>query len=178
MTADELLVLAEDRMRHELVAGELTTMNPPGSEHGRVALTVGALLFVHVRETGCGVAFAAETGFVLARDPDTVRAPDAAFVSKQRYEVLGPTAQYWPEAPDFAAEVVSPGDSFTDVQTRALGWLEAGCKAVLVIDPQRRAATVYRARDDIRLYLDPDGEQIDLSDAVPGWVVSVGELLG
>lgn len=161
-------------MRHELVDGRLMMMPPPGAEHGRVAATVGGLLFAHVRQTRAGVVLAAETGFLLAQDPDTVRAPDAAFVAQERAEAVGRTERYWPGAPDFAAEVLSPGDAFTEVEAKAFAWLEAGTKAVLVVDPQRRTATVYRGRDDVRAYEADD--TVDLSDAVPGWSLQLNEL--
>jgi len=174
MTADELFALPDDSLRHELVAGEHRVMNPPGAEHGRVTLKLGRLLGNHVADSKLGEVFAAETGFVLARDPDTVRAPDAAFVSRERYEAIGPTAKFWPEAPQFVAEVVSPGDTFAEVEEKALSWLAAGCTAVLVADPQRRTATVYRSREDVHVYR--ESEEIDLADAVPGWTVKASEL--
>lgn len=174
MTADALWRLPDDGQRHELVEGRLTVMPPPGAEHGRVALNVGALLHMHVRQTRAGVAFAAETGFLLARNPDTVRAPDAAFVAKERAEEVGRIVRYWPGAPDFAAEVVSPDDSFREVEAKALAWLEAGTKLVLVIDPERRTATSYRGPGDVRVH---QGEEtLDLNDAVPGWRVALAEL--
>src|ERR1700737_1433534 len=111
-TAEDLWNLPDDGFRHELVKGELRMMVPPGAEHGRVAATVAALLFVHARQTDAGVTFAAETGFLLARDPDPVRAPDAAFVARERAEAVGRTEKYWPGAPDLAVEVISPGDTF------------------------------------------------------------------
>lgn len=103
-TAEELWKLPDDGLRRELVGGELRVMTPAGAEHGRVAATVGVLLGAHVRENESGVTFGAETGFVLARDPDTVRAPDAAFVSRDHAEAIGRTVKYWPQAPDFAVE--------------------------------------------------------------------------
>jgi Uma2 family endonuclease len=173
-TADDLLHMPENGVRHELVHGELHTMTPPGAEHGRVAATVGGLLFAHARKTGNGVTMAAETGFVLARDPDTVRAPDAAYVSKERAEKIGRTAKYWPEAPNFAVEVISPEDSYHEVQDKALEWLEAGSTAVLVLDPPKRTATVYRGQGDAHVHGPED--TLDLSDAVPGFSVAVAEL--
>jgi Uma2 family endonuclease len=174
ITAEELLRMPDDGLRYELVRGELRMMPPPGFEHGRVAARIGGLLFAHVHETGNGVTLAAETGFMLARDPDTVRAPDAAFVSKERAEAVGRTTKYWPGAPDFAAEVVSSGDSFHDVQDKALEWLAAGTIAVLVLDPDKRKATVYRGQGDAHVYSSDD--MLDLSDAVPGFSVAVAEL--
>jgi Uma2 family endonuclease len=120
------------------------------------------------------VTFGAETGFVLARDPDTVRAPDAAFVTKGHADTIGRIVKYWPRAPDFAVEVVSPDDSFREVEEKAPNWLRAGSLAVLVLDPSRRAATVYRGAGEARAYSVED--TLDLSDAVPGWKVVVAEL--
>ncbi|PZS14269.1 MAG: hypothetical protein DLM64_01905 [Solirubrobacterales bacterium] len=94
-------------------------------------------LGTHARQTACGVTFGAETGFLLARDPDTVRAPDAAFVSAERADAVGRTERYWPGAPDLAVEVLSPSDSFREVEAKALDWLHACSRAVLVLDPAR-----------------------------------------
>jgi Uma2 family endonuclease len=169
-SADELLRLPDDGQRYELVEGQLRVMPPPGAEHGRVAATAGWLLAAHVRAAGAGVTFAAETGFKIGENPDTVRAPDAAFVGRARAEAVGPTQGYWPGAPDLAIEVVSPGDTHGEVESKSLGWLAAGAKAVLVLDPARGSASVYRAGGDVREHA--DGE-LDLSDAVPGWRVAV-----
>lgn len=173
-TADELWKLPDDGLRQELVRGELRVMTPAGAEHGRVTATVGILLGAHVRSTGSGVTFGAETGFVLVRSPDTVRAPDAAFVSKEHAEAVGRIVKYWPEAPDFAVEVVSPDDSFREVEEKALGWIRAGSSAVLVLDPSRRTATVYRSPGEARIYSGRD--TLDLDHAVPGWRVTVADL--
>jgi Uma2 family endonuclease len=172
-TADDLWSLPDDGMRSELVEGRIHLMAPPGAEHGRVAANVHGLLFAQIRETDAGVTFAAETGFLLARDPDTVRAPDAAFVSRARADAVGRTERYWPGAPDFAAEVISPSDSFAAVEAKALGWLAGGTKVVLILDPARCTATVYRRPDDVRLHSGDD--LLDLSDAVPGWRVALAD---
>lgn len=173
-TANELLKLPTgEGERYELLEGELRVMTPAGAEHGRVTATAALLLGMHVHATRTGVIFGAETGFILASDPDTVRAPDAAYVSHAHAEAVGRTPKFWPRAPDFAVEVVSPEDSRRYVRSKALNWLDAGVSAVLVLDPASRSAAVYRAPDDVRAYA--DGDEIDLSDAVPGWVVAVAD---
>ena len=175
VTAEQLWRMPDDGMRRELVRGQLRVMTPAGAEHGRVAWTVAGLLFANARHTGAGVGFGADTGFVIARDPDTVRAPDAAFVSTGRAEEVGRTTQFWPGAPDFAAEVVSsPDDSSRETAEKALMWLEAGTKIVLVLDPARQTATVHRGHGEARVHTEQ--EMVDLTDAVPGWRVSVSEL--
>lgn len=172
-TAEELWSLADDGLRHELVQGELRVMAPPGAEHGRVSATVGWLLSTHVRQSGVGVTFAAETGFLLARDPDTVRAPDAAFVTSKRTDAVGRTEKYWPGAPDFAAEVISPSDTFAEVEAKALDWLEAGTILVLVLDPARGTATAYRRPGQGQVHT--GAAMLELGDAVPGWRVQLAD---
>jgi Uma2 family endonuclease len=101
-----------------------------------------------------------------------VRAPDVAFVARARVDVTGIPRGFWPGAPDLAVEVVSPSDRHSDVEGKALGWLDAGACAVVVVDPPRRTATVYRARHDIRV-LTAD-EPLALGDVVSGWSPRVG----
>jgi Uma2 family endonuclease len=88
-------------------------MPPAGQRHGRIAVNVSTPLDQFVRAHGLGTVYAAETGFRLASDPDTVRAPDASFVRKERADQVGDVAGYWPGPPDLAVEVVSLGESYT-----------------------------------------------------------------
>jgi Uma2 family endonuclease len=173
-TAEELLKLPNgEGKRYELIEGQLRVMCAAGFEHGRVAMMAGSLLTIHVQATGSGVTLGAETGFILARDPDTVRAPDAAFVSNARADAVGPTLGFWPGgAPDLAIEVVSPEDSRPYLRAKALNWLDAGATAVLVLHPRTRSATVYRQGGDVQSYTEGT---LDLSDAVPGWHVAVAD---
>ncbi len=167
--------MPDDGMRHELVRGELRVSPRPGYRHGRRAVRIGRLLDVHAEQTGSGVAVG-DAGFLLSGDPDTVRGPDAAFISKERAEAVGDTEKFWPGAPDLAGEVVSPNDTFSEVEVKALEWVAAGCIAVLVIDPAERTATVYRAGGESHIY--GEGETVVLGDAVPGFTVTVAELFG
>jgi Uma2 family endonuclease len=115
ITAEQLLRMPDDGQRYELVRGELRVMPPPGFEHGRVALTIGGLLFAHVRSSKSGTVLAAEIGFLLASNPDSVRAPDAAFVSRERVEKVGSTVKYWLGAPEDTLDLSDavPGFSVT-----------------------------------------------------------------
>lgn len=174
MTADELLCMPKDGCRYELVRGELRKMSPAGYEHGKVAMRLGWRLAQHVEQNGLGTVSAAETGFLLSSAPDTVRAPDVAFVNSERIAALGETPGFWPGAPDLAVEVVSPGDTYTEVEEKAIEWLEAGSSLVIVVDPRKRTATVYRSLDDIVILTQRD--TLDGGDVVSGWSMKVGEL--
>jgi Uma2 family endonuclease len=169
-TADELLRLPDDGYRHELVRGELRTMSPAGSRHGRIAARIIARLSSHVDERSLGTVYSSETGFLIARDPDTVRAPDAAFVRTER---VIDTPSYFPGPPDFAVEVISPTDSYSDVEEKTLAWLRAGVRAVLVLDPSTRSAVVRRA-SGATIAVDA----IEVEDVVPGWRLPLAELFG
>jgi Uma2 family endonuclease len=177
MTAQELLEYSHEPYRQELVDGILYEMEPPGTEHGVVAMRIGMLLAAHADTRGLGFAFASEIGFLLRSNPDTVRAPDAGFVSQARIDAAGgvPTG-YWPGPPDLAVEVVSPNDRRSQVEGKALDWLAAGTRVVVVLDPPLRTATVYRARDDIRVLT--AGEVLELDDVLAGWSARVGDLFG
>src|SRR4051794_18024479 len=115
MTAEELERLPDDGQRHELVEGVLTTMSPPGNEHGEIAaaLTIHLGSFVQANNLGKVIG---ESGFLIKRNPDTVRAPDAAFTARQRRAPLGRVKGFLPIVPDLAVEVVSPNDLYNEVK--------------------------------------------------------------
>jgi Uma2 family endonuclease len=172
-TAEELLAMPDDGYRYELIKGELRRMSPAGGPHGRSAMRVGWRLAEYVEANNLGVVFAAETGFRLTSDPDTVRAPDAAFVSRQRIEQIGMPRGYWPGAPDLAVEVVSPGDTFTEVEDKVVDWLTAGTKMVVVVNPDKRTVSVYRGASAMLL---TDKDTLSGDEVVPGWSVAVKDL--
>ncbi|HEX2092626.1 MAG TPA: Uma2 family endonuclease [Longimicrobiaceae bacterium] len=174
VTAEELLRMPRGRVRRELVRGVVREMTPAGYGHGKVAMRLGSRLDVHVEENDLGVVVAAETGFRIASSPDTVRAPDVAFVRRERAEEVGDDEGFWPGAPDLAVEVVSPNDSFGEVEEKVFDWLSAGCRMVVVVDPRKRTATVYRSRSDITVLA--EDEELDGGDVVPGWRLPVREL--
>lgn len=174
VTADELLHMPDDGFRYELVQGELRRMNPAGNVHGRVTMSVAWRLAQHVDENRLGTVYAVETGFRISTDPDTVRAPDVASVSQARVEAAGEVEGFWPEAPDLAIEVVSPGDSYTDVEEKVFAWLDAGTKMVVVVNPRQRSATVYKSQTDIIALAEAD--VMDGGDIVPGFELAVREI--
>jgi Uma2 family endonuclease len=174
VNADELLHMPSDGFRYELVRGELRRMTPAGSEHGRIAVRITWRLARHVEENRLGTVYAAETGFRLSTDPDTVRAPDVAFVSRDRVEAVGEVEEFWPEAPQLAVEVISPGDSYADVEEKVFDWLDAGTKMVVVINPRQRSATVYKSPTDITALAEAD--VLDGGDVVPGFELAVREI--
>lgn len=173
-TAAQLAALPDDGKRYELVGGELRMMSPAGHEHGRIAMQIGTMLNQHVRANRLGYVYAAETGFLLSRSPDTVRAPDVAFVRQDRLTEFADYQGFLPLAPDLVAEVVSPNDSFTEVEEKALHWLSAGSAMVLVVDPGTRTVHVFRSASEVSVLSADD--HCDAGDVVPGWKWPVSQL--
>jgi len=173
-TADELLAMPDDGYRYELIEGELIRMSPAGAEHGAVAVKISSPLFVHVKAHRLGTVYAAETGFKLQSNPDTVRAPDVAFVSKHRVDQAGMVKGYWVGAPDLAVEVLSPDDSRRKTDAKAKHWLSAGAKLVWVVDPKRRTVNVYRSLTEIFEIIESD--ILDGGDVVPGFQLAVADI--
>jgi Uma2 family endonuclease len=174
VTADELLRMPDDGVRRELIRGELREMSPAGARHGRIGAEILARLGTYVGERRLGEVFNADTGFLLASGPDTVRAPDVGFVSRERADRVGDVEEFWPGAPDLAIEVISPSDSFAEVDEKVAEYLDAGCRMVVVVNPRRRAATVYRSRSDIVLLTEND--VLDGGEVVPGWSLPLREV--
>jgi Uma2 family endonuclease len=174
MTADELLAMPDDGYRYELVKGELIQMSPTGDEHGQVTMELATILHQFVKKHNLGRVYAAETGFKLESGPDTVRAPDVAFVSRERVEATGTLTGYRSGAPDLVVEVLSPSDRIGKVEAKVKQWLETGARMVWVVSPKLHTVTVYRSLTDIVTLTEKDN--LDGGDVVPGFQIKVAEI--
>ena len=173
VTAEELLALGTEA-RYELVKGELRPMSPAGSEHGRVITRIAAPLATFVSQHQLGEIFGAETGFVLSRNPDTVRAPDVAFVSADRLTKIGNIVEFWPGAPDLAVEVLSPDDRKKDIQEKVRDYLQAGTNTVWIVSPKRRTVTICRLGHGAVEVL--EDEEIAADQVIPGFTMWVRDM--
>ena len=177
LTADDLLQMStvENKGRRlELVKGELVEMAPAGGRHGRVSMRAGSRLNTFVEQNDLGQVFAAETGFRLARDPDTVRAPDVAFVAKDRLPAGDLPVGFPDLVPDLVVEVISPGTSAAEMQAKVETWLRAGVPLVWVFYPGTRSVAVYRGWQDAQILTDED--MLTGDPVLPGFSCPVKEL--
>lgn len=172
MTADELLKLPGGRFRYELVKGELLTISPAGEEHGAVIMNLAVPLGQYVKANKLGRVYGAETGFKLESDPDTVLAPDIAFIKMERLGTL--IKSYRAGAPDLAVEVISPGESKNKIEKKTGRWLQGGALAVWLVNPQTRTVTVCRLNTETKFLSEKDVLTGD--DIVPGFGFPVSEI--
>ena len=157
----------------ELVRGQLVVREPPGTRHGAIAANLAYWLSSFVRHRELGSVFAQDTGFRIARDPDTVRGPDVAFVARDRASRI-PQRGYADLAPDLVAEILSPGDAAADVLAKVADWLAAGTKLVWLVDPERSLVHVYRPDGSLTVLRNEDS--LDGESVLPGFrcpVVSI-----
>jgi Uma2 family endonuclease len=167
-TADELFELPDDGSRYELVEGELRRMSPAGAKHGAIIARILVRLGSHVEARGLGQVYSSETGFVLARNPDTVLQPDVGYVRRER---AVETDEFFPGPPDVAVEVISPSDRYTEVDEKKDRYLQAGTLAVIVVDPRRNIVRVHRASGVTNVT-----GTLTVDDVIPGWSMSLDDI--
>ena len=149
-------------------------MSPGGWRHGNVVGNLQTILGSFIRQHDLGLVFGAETGFRLSRDPDTVRAPDFAFILKQNIPPEEPQEAFWPGAPDLAVEVLSPSDRTGEVDEKMAAWLATGTAVVWVVDPRSQTVTVHQPANRQQAY--STGQILEGEPVVPGFSCSIDEL--
>lgn len=174
LTAEEYAALPLGEMRSELIEGALHTMPPTFEDHSESTARLTIILGHFVLTHNLGTIYAAETGFLTARNPDTVRAPDIAFTRKERVPSDSPAPRWVTVTPDLVVEVASSGDRPGELCQKAAMWLEAGVRLVWIALSAQRAIEVYRAGLPVTT-LD-EAATLDGGDVVPGFTTPVAAI--
>lgn len=173
VTAEELFKMG-DIGRCELVRGEIVQISPAKYIHGKIAMEIGSLLNDYVKKNKLGVVCAAETGFIVSRNPDTIRAPDAMFISNERLSQQFEPDFFLPFAPDLAVEVISPSDRWVEVEEKLDEYFRSGVRLAWVIEPKTKKIHVYKSPTEVRILSETDS--LNGEDVVPGFAIPVSEL--
>jgi Uma2 family endonuclease len=180
MTADELARLPDDARGYELVDGRLVRMSPTSGWHSVTGLDLGAAMRLFTKRHGLGQTLGAEVGFLLSESgqPDTVLAPDAAFVRADRVPPRNsPEGRgYWRLAPDLVVEVASPSQSRPELAVKAQRWLTAGTRLVWVVWPDQQQVDVWRPGQSAPVQTRSIGDSLDGEEIIPGFRYPTAEL--
>ena len=172
MNEDDLVLLPDDGYRHELAAGILVAEPVPAHRHDRIRRRLERALEEFVERNALGEVFG-EAGYLLARDPDTVRGPDLSFVAAVRLAGFD-DRRFFPGAPDLAVEILSPSNRPSDMHAKVADYLAAGTRLVWIVDPERRIVTEHRTLLAPRR-LGP-ADALDGGGVLPGFAMQVEEL--
>ena len=174
LTADELEQMPDDdSVQIELDEGELIRMPPARMDHGECGIEIAYLLTDYVKKHDLGKVYGAEIGFKLS--DDTVRAPDVAFVRKERLAAVHRKG-FGQGAPDLAVEIFSPSDSVRQLMRKVKQYFAAGCHTVWIVYPERREIQVLEAAGADRL-LGP-GDGLEAPELLPGFSASLQSIFG
>ncbi|HZT61127.1 MAG TPA: Uma2 family endonuclease [Pyrinomonadaceae bacterium] len=179
ITADELEEMPHrdehgNDCRLELIRGELITMSPTKPLHGIVCARLTTRLGNFVEEHNLGETFGAETGFIVEREPDSVLGADVAFVSRERLDAVENFDKFFSFAPDLAVEVLSPGNTKSEIDLKIAMYFAAGSRAIWVFNPKRRAASVYSSPSAFRVLTEQD--TLDGGEVLPGFRLELSKL--
>ena len=174
MTAAEFEQMP-DGERFELVNGALQEMAPTGGRHGRLAgrLTKSIMDYLEVNQVG---ELYIESGFIIAKQPDTVLAPDIAVVRLDRLLTEDQQIGFLDQVPDLAVEIVSPGDRIGKILGKAAIYLEAGTPVVWAVDPQKQRVMIWSDIQPVQV-LGPN-DTLDGGDLLPGFQLPLADLFG
>jgi Uma2 family endonuclease len=173
LTAEELERLSDRDGRYELVRGELFEMTPVDLAHARTVGNILAPLHAFVTERGLGVV-GPEAGFVLDRDPDTVRAPDIAFVRADRWPHGEAEHHFGQFPPDLAVEVRSPSETMRSLHSKAEAYIAAGVRLVWLVDVASRTIVVFASDAEPQILSEAD--ILDGGDVIPGFRMPVKDV--
>lgn len=150
-TVADLFALADYEKHFELVRGDLMMMSPASPKHGRYASRLNGALGPYVDEHDLGEVYTAEPGFLLHPEPEpVVRAPDIAFVSKERIPPEEEQSGFWELAPDLVVEIISPSETGQEIQNKVKDYLDAGTRLIWLVYPKTRTVVEYYSRKTIR----------------------------
>ncbi|MDQ3712605.1 MAG: Uma2 family endonuclease [Acidobacteriota bacterium] len=176
ITVEEFYEITLEGFRGELVNGRLKKTMPTSILHGIIAGRIAGLLWAYILQTKLGEVLTAETGFKLFVDEKTVRVPDVSFLSNEKLALIKNFNKFYDGTPDLAVEVISPSESYDDVQEKLEDYLSAGVKMVWVIRPKNKTVTAYRTLFDFKVLREDD--ELSGEDVLPDFKCSLSDIFG
>ena len=174
LTADDLLRLYSEGVKGELIRGVLHETVAAGGEHGDIAGALIGEIRGYARPRRLGRVGGSDTGIMLERNPDTVREPDAYYISAEKLPLNVRVAGYYEVVPDMVAEIRSLSDRLTEFNEKIQMWLSFGVRLVLAIYPQTRTIAAHRPGQPVVTLAYDD--TLDGGDVIPGFSCPVRDI--
>ncbi len=162
-TAEDVAAMPESFVHAELWHGEIHTMSPTGAEHGGIALAIGSMLRQFVRSQRIGHVVGTDVGFLLARNPDLLLAPDVAVIPG--FDLPLPRG-FSTIIPLLVVEVISSSESAIDVERKIDLYRNAGVPLIWTVYPETRSVRVDEGAKAIH-FVNLSGA-LDGGDVLPG----------
>ncbi|HXH70979.1 MAG TPA: Uma2 family endonuclease [Pyrinomonadaceae bacterium] len=174
ITVEDFYEIAFEGFRGELVRGKLKETMPTSILHGIIAGRIAGLLWVFLLQNKLGEVLTAETGFRLFVDEKTVRVPDVSFLSNEKLAEIKNVNKFYDGTPDLAVEVISPSETYNDVQGKLEDYLSAGVKMVWIIRPENKTVTTYRTLSDFKILR--ENEELNGDDVLPNFKCNLTDI--
>jgi Uma2 family endonuclease len=155
-----------ERLRTELINGQIVAMAPERVEHGEIKLAAAIALRAAIARAGVDCHTLGD-GMTVRIDDHTAYEPDALVYCGARL----PRGSMIVSDPIIIVEVLSPATAHTDTSAKLIGYFKL--KSVmhyLVLDPDARSVT-HHAHDRApailttgRMRLDPPGIELAIDD--------------
>jgi len=166
--------LPDDGQCYELIRGVLITMAPASAPHGAVTDRIRRRIGNFVKANNSGKAYTAETGVFIEHDPDTVRAPDYAFISHERIAGASPSSRYSEITPDLVVEVIAGDYRSSVVEAKTRMWLDAGVRLVAVAYVGSTELIAHHADGTVRRF--GPGDTLSCEPVLPGFACAVDDI--
>ncbi len=174
VTVEDFYEIAFEGFRGELVGGELKETMPTSILHGIIAGRIAIILGFFVLQNKLGEVLTAETGFRLFVDKKTVRVPDVSFLSNEKLAEIKNVNKFYDGTPDLAIEVISPSETYNDVQGKLEDYLSAGVKMVWIIRPENKTVTTYRTLSDFKILR--ESEELNGEEVLPNFKCNLTDI--
>lgn len=158
----------------ELVDGFLVE-RAMGYRESLIAMMIGRFLIEFVSARKLGVVSGPDGFFQLS--PTLVRGPDVAFTSWNRFpDRKVPTEAYPTIVPNLVVEVVSEGNTRTEMTNKRREYFGRGVQLIWMVDPDERSVAVWRSMVDYRVL--GETESLDGENVIPGLSIPLHEVFG
>ena len=174
-TETELQALPEDGFIHEVVNGELVMSPKKNFQHENIFDRLYPAISAFNRQHKLGAVRGSSAGYWM--NNRNCRAPDISFIPKARLQALdfSPNSRrFFPGAPDLAIEILSPGNSRSEMDARIQDFFSSGTQLVWIINPDTESVEVCHSV--IRRALIGPGGFLDGENLLPGFRFPIADL--